>query len=123
MRLITLILLHTVLRRHPGPLSRLPFNSVSYTVTVSVTTFSLDPGSMSESESVSASARIRLFHLPVKISRSAVKVGDVDSSECSDIDIDECLSALSYHPREGVPGFEVETQEDAFWAPIAHRTC
>lgn len=58
---------------------------------------------------------------PVKISRSAVKVGDVDSSECSDIDIDECLS-LSYHPREGVPGFEVETQEDAFWAPIAHRT-
>ena len=40
------------------------------------------------------------------ISRSAVKVGDVDSSECSDIDIDECLS-LSYHPREGVPGFVV----------------
>ena len=38
---------------------------------------------------------------PVKISRSAVKVSDVDSSECSDVDIDECLS-LSYHPREGV---------------------
>ena len=52
-----------------------------------------------------------------------MKVGDVDSSECSDIDIDECLS-LSYHPREGeLPGFEVETRKDAFWAPIAHRTC
>ena len=50
-----------------------------------------------------------------------MKVGDVDSSECSDVDIDECLS-LSYHPQEGVPYFEVETWEDAFWAPIAHRT-
>jgi hypothetical protein len=48
-----------------------------------------------------------------------VKVGDVDSSVCSDIDIDEYLS-VCYHPREGVPGFEVE--EDSFWAPIAHRT-
>ena len=57
---------------------------------------------------------------PVKISRSAVKVGDVDSSECSDIDVDECLS-LSYHLREGVPGFEIDAQEDAFRAPIAHR--
>ena len=50
-----------------------------------------------------------------------MKVGDVDSSECSDIDINEYFY-LSYHPREGVPGFEVETQEDAFWAPIAPRT-
>ena len=42
-----------------------------------------------------------------------MKVGDVDSSE---------YLSLSYHPREGVPDFEVETQEDAFWAPIGHRT-
>ena len=45
-----------------------------------------------------------------------MKVGDVDSSECSDIDIDEYLS-LSYHPREGVPDFEVETQ-DASGLPL-----
>ena len=47
---------------------------------------------------------------PVKISRSAVKVGDVDSSECSDVDIDECLS-LSYHPREGVPGLRLRLRK------------
>ena len=51
---------------------------------------------------------------PVKINRSAVKFGDVDSSECGDID--EYLS-LSYHPREGVPDFEVETQ-DASGLPL-----
>ena len=50
-----------------------------------------------------------------------MKVGNKDSSGASDLDINKCLS-LDYQPREGVPGFEIETKEDLFWAPVAHRT-
>ena len=50
-----------------------------------------------------------------------MKVGYEDSSGASDLDINECLS-FDYQPREGVPGFEIETKEDLFWAPVAHRT-
>ena len=57
---------------------------------------------------------------PVKFSRSAVKIG-VRSTESSDVDIDDCLS-IDYQPRNGVPGFEVETKADSFWSPVAHRT-
>ena len=37
---------------------------------------------------------------PMKISRSAVKVSDVDSSECSDIDIDDVSLCLTIHKKE-----------------------
>ena len=57
---------------------------------------------------------------PIKINKSAVKVGEVDSSE-DDLNPSDCL-VLNYQPREGVPGFEVETRDDMFWVPIAHRT-
>ena len=50
-----------------------------------------------------------------------MKVGYEDSSGASDLDINECL-LFDYQPREGVPGFEIETKEDSFWAPVAHRT-
>ena len=39
-----------------------------------------------------------------------MEVGDEDSSGATDLDIDECLS-FDYQPREGVPGFEIETKE------------
>ena len=58
---------------------------------------------------------------PVKFSRSACKVGDSNYSEDSDLDISECLS-IDYQPVDGTPGFTVETKDDVFWAPVAHRT-
>ena len=36
--------------------------------------------------------------------------------------ISVCSLALDYQPRDGVPGFEVETRDDLFWAPVANRT-
>ena len=44
-----------------------------------------------------------------------------DSSGESDLDIDECLP-FDYQSRDGVPGFNVETKDDSFWAPVSHRT-
>ena len=41
--------------------------------------------------------------------------------ESSDLDIDECLS-IDYPPKEGEPGFEVETKDESFWLPVAYRT-
>ena len=41
---------------------------------------------------------------PVKISRSAFKVGDSNLSEDSDLDVSECLS-IEYEPVNGSPGF------------------
>ena len=55
-----------------------------------------------------------------KISRRAVKVG-TGSTESSDFEIDECLS-IDYRPKEGEPGFEVETKDESFWLPVACRT-
>ena len=46
----------------------------------------------------------------VKFSRSAVRVG-AGSIKSSDVGINDCLI------RNGVPGFEIETKEDAFWSP------
>ena len=57
---------------------------------------------------------------PAKISRRAVKVG-TGSTESSDLDIDECVS-IDYQPKEGEPGFEVETKDESFWSPVAFRT-
>ena len=57
---------------------------------------------------------------PAKISRRAVKVG-TGSTESSDLYIDECLS-IDYQPKEGEPGFEVETKDESFWLPVAYRT-
>ena len=45
-----------------------------------------------------------------------MKVGEVDSSE-DDLNPSECLM-LNYQPREGVPGFEVETRDELFWASV-----
>ena len=46
----------------------------------------------------------------------------VDSDTSDDnISLDDCLS-LNYQPVHGMPGFEIETADDTFWAPIAHRT-
>ena len=50
---------------------------------------------------------------PVEFSRSAVKVGVADSHDENNLDISECIM-LEYQPKEGVPGFVVETQEDLF---------
>ena len=58
---------------------------------------------------------------PVKFSRSACKVGEPTFSEDSDIDIAECL-CIDYESLGGTPGFSVETVDDVFWAPVAHRT-
>ena len=55
---------------------------------------------------------------PIKISKSSVKVGVVDSSE-DDLNPSDWL-ILDYQPREGVPGFEVETRGDMFWTPIVY---
>ena len=32
------------------------------------------------------------------------------------------VPVLYYQPREGVLGFDIETKDELFWAPIAHRT-
>ena len=55
---------------------------------------------------------------PIKISRSRVKVADSDTSD-DNVSLDDCLS-LNYQAVHGVPGFEVETADDAFWVQIAH---
>ena len=57
---------------------------------------------------------------PIKISRSRVRAADSDTSD-DNICLDDCLS-LSYQSVRGVPGFEIETAGDTFWAPITHRT-
>ena len=49
-----------------------------------------------------------------------MKVG-TGSTESSDFEIDECLS-IDYQPKEGEPGFEVETKDESFWLPVACRT-
>ena len=60
---------------------------------------------------------------PIKISRRKVRPVDSTSVSNDDEDIppDNCLS-LSYQPVDGVPGMEIETADEVFWAPIAHRT-
>ena len=63
----------------------------------------------------------KLCWSPIKVSKRAMKVGQVASSDDSDLDFDDCLS-FEYQPRDGVPGFDIETRDDGFWAPIAHRT-
>ena len=63
----------------------------------------------------------KLCWLPIKVSKRAVKVGLVGSSDDSDLDSNDCRS-FDYQPRDGVPGFLFETSDDGFWAPIAHRT-
>ena len=57
---------------------------------------------------------------PIKISKRRVRTATSDTSD-EDIDIDDCVS-LDYQPVSGVPGFEIETKDGIFWAPIAHRT-
>ena len=57
---------------------------------------------------------------PIKISRSRVRAADSDTSD-DNVSLNDCL-LLNYQPVHGVPGFEVETADDAFWVPIAHRT-
>ena len=63
----------------------------------------------------------KLCWSPITVSKRAVKVGLVASSDDSDLDSNDCHS-FDYQPRGGVPGFFVETNDDGFWAPIAHRT-
>ena len=57
---------------------------------------------------------------PIKISRSRIRAANSDTSD-DDILVNECLS-LDYQPVDGEPGFEIETNDDTFWAPVAHRT-
>ena len=47
---------------------------------------------------------------PIKVSKRAVIVGQVASSDDSDLDSDHCLS-FEYQPRDGVPGFNIETND------------
>ena len=49
-----------------------------------------------------------------------MRAADSDTSD-DNVSLDDCLS-LNYQPVHGVPGFEVETADDAFLVPIAHRT-
>ena len=49
-----------------------------------------------------------------------MRAADSDTN-ADDVCVDECLS-LDYQQVDGVPGFQIETKYDAFWAPIAHRT-
>ena len=58
---------------------------------------------------------------PIKINKTAVKVGEVDSNE-DDLNPSECLM-LDYQPREEVPVFEVETRDKLFWALFVSFTC
>lgn len=45
------------------------------------------------------------------------------ANEYSDVDVSVNESLLiNYQPVSVVPGFEIEIRDDAFWAPIAHRT-
>ena len=56
------------------------------------------------------------------LSKSRVKAVIVDSDTSEDeVCLKDCLS-LDYRPHDGVPGFDIETGNDSFWAPIAHRT-
>ena len=57
---------------------------------------------------------------PIKISRSRMRVADSNSSD-DDIPIDDWLM-LDYQVVNGAPGFVIETKDDTFWVPIAHRT-
>ena len=56
----------------------------------------------------------------VKFSHRAKKI-EAGSTESSNLDMDDCL-IIEYQPRNGVPGFEVDTKLDSFWSPIAHST-
>ena len=60
----------------------------------------------------------KLSWSPMKVSKSAVKVG-IHSSSGDSVDIDHCTS-FDYQVRDGVPGFDVETKSDDFWVPISH---
>ena len=55
---------------------------------------------------------------PIKISRSRVQAADSNTSD-DDVCLDDCQS-LHYQCVDGVPGFEIESSDDTFWAPIAH---
>ena len=57
---------------------------------------------------------------PIKISRNHIRTVTSDISE-DDVDINDC-TCIEYQPVNGVPGFEIATKDDTFWAPIAHRT-
>ena len=59
---------------------------------------------------------------PIKISKSQVWAVTADSDTSGDeICLEDCLS-FDYQPHDGVPGFLIETSNDSFWTPIAHRT-
>ena len=55
---------------------------------------------------------------PIKISRSHIRAANSDTSDDDD---NECV-CLDYQPADGMPGFEIDTKGDSFWALIAHRT-
>ena len=63
-----------------------------------------------------------LIWSPIKISRSRIRGStSTATSDSEEIDADLC-SSLSYQMVDGMPGIEIETDDDVFWAPIAHRT-
>ena len=59
---------------------------------------------------------------PIKVSNYKSGSSGFQCSDDSDLDSDDCLSKFEYQPRDGVPGCNIETNDDGFWAPIAHRT-
>ena len=62
-----------------------------------------------------------LIWSPIKILRSRVRgSASTATSDSEEIDPDLC-SLLYYQMVDGMPGIEVETDDDVFWAPIAHR--
>ena len=57
---------------------------------------------------------------PVKFSKRSVKAASATSSD-SEIDVSECL-CIDYQRRNNEPGVEIETKDNTFWIPVAHRT-
>ena len=65
----------------------------------------------------------KLSWSPVKLTRTGVKAAS-DTEANSDLSEDAELNPtrICFDKRSGVPGFEIETDDDAFWVPVAFRT-
>ena len=58
---------------------------------------------------------------PVKFTRREVKTPSSVGLSDDVIDAEKCL-CVEYQRRDNIPGFEILTNDDSFWVPVAHRT-
>ena len=58
---------------------------------------------------------------PVKFTRREVKTPSSVGLSDDVIDAEKCL-CVEYQRRDNIPGFEILTNDDNFWVPVAHRT-